>query len=317
MISRIAENCFLTFRYVERVECLARRLLVDYSFSLDNSLSSLQSWHPLWGFTRETKSFQKLASKHHIIQHSDISSFLIWDETNPNTISTSVKQAREYARTVREIISDDMWFTWNELHLWLKKDGAKKHSDNEHIEVYKHIIRSCQQFIGNYYSTLYHNKYFQCMAAGMLLERTQQTVSMLHEMNINWLRYCKTIHDEPKEQLMYWTLLLQFCLSHTDYLKQDSEFTPPLVIQFLLRDPLSPYSALYCLHDLHQHLILIPDNRNEADKLHSISLVANLIDSIIKLDVIKLFPLHIEEEIQKIISRLEKIDKAIDKDFFI
>jgi uncharacterized alpha-E superfamily protein len=47
--------------------------------------------------------------------------FLTFDPTYPNSILSSLAQARDNARTVREIISREMWQELNEFYLPPKK----------------------------------------------------------------------------------------------------------------------------------------------------------------------------------------------------
>ena len=104
LLSRYAESLFWLARYVERAENLARILDVNETFSRDsrggqNWLSVLQ----LYGDEVRFKELHGEATARSVLR------FYVTDSANPTSIVAAVRMARENARALRPLISNEMW----------------------------------------------------------------------------------------------------------------------------------------------------------------------------------------------------------------
>ena len=112
MLSRVADSIYWMSRYIERAENVARFIDVNLNLMLDQPAGSAQQWKPLVDTTGDATEFAKqygAASKQNVIQ------FLTFDRENGNSILSCLRAARENARSVREIISSEMWEKVNEF----------------------------------------------------------------------------------------------------------------------------------------------------------------------------------------------------------
>src|ERR1700687_5069418 len=114
MLARVAESIYWMSLYVERAENVARFIEVNLNLMLDLPVGSAQQWQPLVATTGDAAEFAKryaTATQHDVIE------FLTFDEKNVNSIRSCLRGARENARSVREIISSEMWEQLNEFYL--------------------------------------------------------------------------------------------------------------------------------------------------------------------------------------------------------
>ena len=114
MLARVADSIYWMSRYVERAENVARFIEVNLNLMLDLPAGSAQQWQPLVATTGDAEEFAKrygTASQQNVIQ------FLTFDLENDNSIRSCLRAARENARSVREIISSEMWEQLNEFYL--------------------------------------------------------------------------------------------------------------------------------------------------------------------------------------------------------
>src|SRR5262245_32279462 len=106
MLPRVADSLYWMSRYVERAENVARFIDVNLHLILDLPAGATEQWEPLVITTGDEKPFAQRygeATRENVIQ------FLTFDRENPNSIISCLRAARENARSVREIISSEMW----------------------------------------------------------------------------------------------------------------------------------------------------------------------------------------------------------------
>ena len=114
MLSRVADSIYWMSRYIERAENVARFIDVNLNLMLDLPVGSAQQWQPLVDMTGDTEEF---AERYGEASQTSVIQFLTFDTENPNSILSCVRAARENARSVREIISSEMWEQLNEFYL--------------------------------------------------------------------------------------------------------------------------------------------------------------------------------------------------------
>ena len=101
MLARVVENVYWLARYLERAENTARLISVNTNLLLDLPPGYALGWQPLIDITGSRAQFdarQKRAEEREIVQ------FLVADCDNPGSIVSSLKLARENARTLRDIL---------------------------------------------------------------------------------------------------------------------------------------------------------------------------------------------------------------------
>ncbi|NJL72980.1 MAG: alpha-E domain-containing protein [Candidatus Competibacteraceae bacterium] len=127
MLSRVAENVYWMARYVERVENIARLLDVNNHLQLDTAPGEDGQWMPLISIMADEERFFK---RHRVATQDTVTHFMACDPENPNSIVSCLRAARENARSIREIISSDMWLQLNTMYLMMseKAPAAPKKS---------------------------------------------------------------------------------------------------------------------------------------------------------------------------------------------
>ena len=104
---------------------------------------------------------------------------MTWAHENPVSIRNSIRGARESARSIREVLSLDIWQATNELYLWFASEEASQQYMQDRDEVYQHMRRSTQLNLGLVRSTMLHDTPMDFLWLGVLLERVGQTARIL------------------------------------------------------------------------------------------------------------------------------------------
>ena len=107
-LSRYAETAFWIARYMERAENLARVLDVNETFSRDSQGS--QNWPSVLQLYDDGERFHE---DHATASAEAVISFYTLDLKSPGSILSAVRMARENARTLRPLISTEMWIHLN------------------------------------------------------------------------------------------------------------------------------------------------------------------------------------------------------------
>ena len=123
MLSRVANSIYWMCRYIERAENVARFIDVNLNLLLDMPYSDDEQWAPLIMTTGDKEIYEK---KEQSYGQEEVIWFLTFDREYPNSILSCVAAARENARSIREIISSEMWEHLNNFYLELIKEESIK-----------------------------------------------------------------------------------------------------------------------------------------------------------------------------------------------
>ena len=108
LIARHAGSALWLARYMERIENLARLLDVTKTFAGDAEGGG--NWLSLLRINGDQSAF---FAKHAAPEATSVAQFYLLDAENPTSVQTSIRSARENARTLRALISTEMWLHIN------------------------------------------------------------------------------------------------------------------------------------------------------------------------------------------------------------
>ena len=176
MLSRAANSIYWMSRYLERAENVARFVAVNVHLMLDMGLApSNAQWKPLVTTSGDDADFAK---RYKEPNEKNVIQFLTFDAKNPNSIFSCVCSARENARTVREVISTEMWEQLNALYHMVQKHSRKRRIDNLQ-EFYTQIRTASHLISGLFENTMSHGEGWHFARMGRMLERADKTARIL------------------------------------------------------------------------------------------------------------------------------------------
>ncbi len=245
MICRVAESCFWLARYVERVDTLARLLAVNNSFQLDVHMPQAEVWRPIVIVAGQEEDFLERIGAAAIDDGEAVQDYLTWDRSHPSSIHGCLRWARENARTIREVMSVEMWGAINDTWLWLTGRSARRLYQRERDAFYDHLSKQCMLFHGICYSTMLHEEPFVFMKLGRAVERVGQTARIL-DVKHHSLR--EEEREEEPADAAQWLATLRSCSGvDTFFQRGDNTLTGPAVAEFLLFDRTFPRAVLHNL----------------------------------------------------------------------
>ncbi len=264
MLSRVAESIYWMSRYVERAENVARVVNVNLNMMLEASGDD-QQWEPLVNTTGDNEDFKKRfgePNKENVIK------FLTFDQSNPNSILSCVRAARENARSVREIISSEMWLQLNKFYLTVNEAAGRTRIDSLD-EFYSEVKLSSHLFTGITDATMNHGEAWHFARLGRILERADKTSRLL---DVKYFILLRSVADvgTPTDDTQ-WASVLRSVSAFEMYRKRHGRISPKGIVQFLLLDKEFPRAVCFCLNTARESLHAISGTqigtfRNSAEK---------------------------------------------------
>jgi uncharacterized alpha-E superfamily protein len=312
MLSRVADSIYWLNRYIERAENVARFLDVNLNLLLDMPSGIQQQWMPLVVTTGDLFFFQEHYGD---VTPEKVIQFLVFDRTYPNSILSCLYMARENARSVREVISSEMWEQVNEFYT-LVSQAKQDLSLSALNALLTNIKQSSHLFAGIMTATMSHNEGWNFGLIGRFLERADKTSRIL---DVKYYILLPSSEDvgTPIDELG-WMVLLRSASAYEMYRKRSSQhrITPAGIAEFLILDPEFPRSIRFCLFEAErslQHITGTPSGmwRNSVER--TIGKVRSELEYV-TIDEIITDGMH--EFLDRLQQQINCIDKTIFESFF-
>jgi len=311
MLSRVAEAIYWMARYVERADNVARFADVNLNMTLDLPADIESQWSPLVNTTGDKAYFDAhypAATEEHVIR------FLTIDTDYPNSIVSSLRIARENARTVREIISSELWEHINSLYLYVNENARRGELTDTPYNFFRRIKMSCHLFGGLLDHTMSHNEAWNFARFGQLIERADKTSRIL---DIKYFILLPDLDDvgTPFDNIQ-WSALLKSASALEMYRKQSRRISSARVAAFLLLNRDFPRSIHYCtirsLESLHR-ISNTPQNTYSNPAERELGRLCSDLDYA-NIDDIVRDGLH--EYLDQVQSKLNRVDQHVQTQFF-
>ncbi|MGO8968862.1 MAG: alpha-E domain-containing protein [Myxococcaceae bacterium] len=254
MISRVADHCFWLGRYLERAESSSRVLRVTSALALDGILPAGQVWGSAVTVSGEDEAFGARFSPSARGEGELVQQYLTWDTENPASIARSVSAARENARSIREVVSLEVWEAINEFHLWFHDKRGRDEYALRRESFYRRVRESTQLVLGAIQNSMLHDNAYDFISLGVLLERVGQTARILDVHHHALLQLPSSMILEET----LWLSLLRACSGFEAFMKRSAgRVTPSAVAAFLVLEPGFPRSIRFCVHHASRRLASI------------------------------------------------------------
>ncbi len=313
MLSRVANAVYWLSRYIERAENYGRYINVNNNLALDAPHIFDEAWKPILIATADDEMFYRY---YDVASRGQVIDFMTYDTRNPNSIFSSISNARENARTIREVLPIELWEQLNRFYLELKKQAdATDRQVIDPIIFFDEIRKNCQLFWGMLDSAYTRNKGFQFACLGKFVERADKTSRFLD------VKYFSTVSEAKKydspQSLLIWAAVLKSVSAFNMYRQQYRSMQPEHIVEFLIKDRRFPRSLYYSVQMAEQCLYEISGRRitdgfsNPAEK--AIGMLKNNLDYT---DVSHIYPDGLHKFLDDFQQANNKVAEAIFATYF-
>jgi uncharacterized alpha-E superfamily protein len=311
MLSRVANSIYWMCRYIERAENVARFISVNLNLLLDMPSEKGKHWEPLVMTTGDQELFEKNYPGY--FQEAVIR-FLTFDRGYPNSILTCLAAARENGRSIREIISSEIWEHLNTFYLELADNKSLALAMEDPHRFYKIIQMRSHLFTGLLDSTMSHGEAWNFARIGMMMERADKTSRIL-DVKYFMLLPQSDLVNTPIDNIQ-WTAVLKSASAFEMFRKTHHHITPRKVASFLIFDSQFPRSIRHCVSKaqicLHRISGSPPGSAANAAEKRLGRLKADLEYT----DIDEVINQGMHEYLDGLQTRLNQADEAIGATFF-
>jgi len=260
MLSRVANNLFWMDRYMERSYGLLNLIKTNYNSTLDTG--DYDSWN---GILKSYMGIDKNISNENYQDSISVIEYMIFNNSNPNTLINMITKARENARSVQEHISREIWVAINKYFLKITdKKFYKYYKKNDPID----FINELTQFHHIYYSVAdisqERGNAFCFMNLGKYFERILQSIDFL-SVKIDILES----NENNLNESYFWKNLLISIGGYQLYIKTyKSIFNVENIIEMITINQFFPRSIKFSVDKLYSHITRLNEfNKPESNSL--------------------------------------------------
>ena len=312
MLSRVANSLYWMSRYIERADNVARildvnlQLLLDFRRLDDEHLA--RHWMPIIQSTGDEEDFFEMYDE---ANGRTVTEYFVFNRVNANSIVSSIAQARENARMVRDQITIEMWEEINRIHLFARSDRALEIWNSTPAEFFHEIRSSSCNLQGLIDSTIPRNEGWYFLQAGKYIERADKTTRIL-DLRHETLPPRGVPLMVNQTDALEWSAVLRSCSAWDAYRHiHGVDVGPRRVSELLLLSPEFPRSVRFCASELDSVLRAlsgVPQGRfwNDAEK-QSGRLVAELRFS----EIDDIFVKGLHEYLDDLQAKLNNIGEAL------
>ena len=177
MLSRVAENLFWIGRYVERAENTARLLDTGRRMAaIPGPDGNRNEWESILASSGSDDCFPEGGSENSI---ADVVRHLALSPENPSSIYSSLKAARDNARSTREGLSTDSWKAINDAWHEMRHLPAAQVTGGMLADLIDRTKLACMAIVGSIESTVLRNETYHFIRLGTYSERADSTARIL------------------------------------------------------------------------------------------------------------------------------------------
>ena len=256
LLARYAENLFWMARYVERVENLAR--LIDVTQTFESPGREDEAWSALLRINADEGRYLDAGRS---LDPDGIKHFYLMDRTNPTSVPSSLEAARTNARTLRPLISTEMWMQMNVFHRDVLAITPDQLQGDHLTRLCSRLKEGVQAHTGITEGTFFRDQGWNFYMLGRLIERADQTTRLL---DIKYHLLHLPLGEERRlNDLTQWSGVLRAAAGYHAFRRvAPAGFEPFDVVAFLLSDRSFPRSVTLCVSQVEWHLMQLRSRYN-------------------------------------------------------
>ena len=244
LLSRYAESTVWLARYLERIENLARVLDVTETFVRTGQ--DHDGWSAVVQINADDTQFFAL---HERATAASVASFYLLDRQNHNSIANIVQMARENARSLRPLISTEMWTHINMFHNWVRQLTESDIRPSQLSMLCSRLKQECQTHYGITEGTFYRDQGWFFFSIGKYLERADQITRLVDIKYHTLLPKVAGVGSEV--DVSQWSAVLRAAAAYHAYRRiMPNRLEPASVAGFLLLNDAFPRSLSLTLREV-------------------------------------------------------------------
>ena len=315
MLSRTADHLFWMSRYTERAENTARMLNVVHETALlpQSAERAQEGW---LGMLSISELIPAYTARHGTVTRDGVLHFMVRDGSNPSSILSCLRAARENARAVRGALTSEVWETQNQTWLEVNRmlaEGAFERDPGQFFEWVKyrsHLSR------GVTVGTMLQDEAFHFLRLGTFLERADNTARLL---DVKFHAVESEFHGlaparEHEADFYHWSAVLRSVSAFEVYRKVYRDaISPDRVAELLILRRDMPRSLHASLREVVDNLAQVSNDHSAETQRRAGRLLADLQYG--RIDEILATGLH--AFLTQFLDRVNDLGAGVSRDFLV
>ena len=315
MLSRTADHLFWMSRYTERAENTARMLNVVHETALlpQSAERAQEGW---LGMLSISELIPAYTARHGAVTRDGVLDFMVRDGSNPSSILSCLRAARENARAVRGALTSEVWETQNQTWLEVNRmlaEGAFERDPGQFFEWVKyrsHLSR------GVTLGTMLQDEAFHFLRLGTFLERADNTARLL---DVKFHAVESEFHGlaparEHEADFYHWSAVLRSVSAFEVYRKVYRDaISPERVAELLILRRDMPRSLHASLREVVDNLAQVSNDHSAETQRRAGRLLADLQYG--RIDEILATGLH--AFLTQFLDRVNDLGAGVSRDFLV
>ncbi|WP_455200009.1 alpha-E domain-containing protein [Kaarinaea lacus] len=306
MLSRVAENIYWMARYIERSENTARMIMVNTNLLLDLPKGIQPGWQPIIEILGCVDNYEEQNEDY---EERAVLKYLIAEMNSTNSILHALHQARENARTIRDIIPREAWERINNLYHIAKSNAQSGYSKKGRHQYLQEIILGAQTITGLLAGTMIHDMGYDFLKIGRNLERADMTTRIIDVRSADLLPEHESL--APFENIQ-WMSVLKSLTGYQMYRRTlQVRVSRPDVLKFLLKQKKFPRSFYHTLLEVKGCIKNLPRNDELIKQANDIG------KKVLRVDQVLLKQDELHTFIDELQLGLVELNAGISKNYFL
>jgi uncharacterized alpha-E superfamily protein len=247
VLARTAERVYWMARYLERAEDLARLVSVNSNLLLDLPRRFAPGWAPLVTIIGANELYR--AQYGDRVDEEAVLRFLVTDADNGQSITAAASQARENARTFRELLPREGWEEINGLHHFVREHGAAALGKRDRYPFLRDVVRRCQAMAGILAGTMSQDEPYRFVELGRYLERADMTTRIIDVRSTTLISH-RDAAAAPYDGVQWMSVLRSLNGLQMYRIEQGARPVGEAVVAFLLRSRRFPRALAFCADEM-------------------------------------------------------------------
>ena len=315
MLSRTADHLYWMSRYTERAENTARMLDVNYQTALmpQTQVAALYGWQGLLSISELLPTY---LSKHPVITPKDVMEFMVSDDSNPSSIISCLRSARENARAVRGSLTTEVWETQNQTWLEIQKMIKKAEFKRDPAKLFEWVKFRSHLFRGVTVGTMLMDEALHFMRLGTFLERADNTARLVdvkfHGVNSEF--FGENNLSDQEYDFYHWSSILRSVSAFEIYRKVYRDIIrPERVAELLILRADMPRSLHASLSEVVTNLRMIANEQSTGTERRAGKLLSELKYGSIN----EILANGLHAFLSQFLDRINELGFDISKDFLV
>ncbi|NNE51718.1 MAG: alpha-E domain-containing protein [Sulfitobacter sp.] len=250
MLGKTAGGLYWMFRGLERAENTARLIEAGFRIALTRSTDPASDWRSVIVTSAQQAAFE---AKYDAYTSQNVSNFLLREPSNPSSVLSVIKTARDNARLVRTALTTEVWVAVNETWMVLTDLLKETVPDPELPQALEAIRQQSALVRGALYGTMLRNDVYNFCRLGTFIERADSTARII-DVKYHALLPSPSYVGSKLDNVQ-WEMVLRSVSAHRSFRHAvQDDYNASNITEFLILDPRFPRSLAFCAKRITENL---------------------------------------------------------------